>query len=126
MKVTTVCFVVSVALLGLLDAAPIGDQLKILRNLLPPKQDKIEARNTITAFITDPSLLVTILHSLEIAYWTLPFGFILTPIMNIFRMPNRRRNDDQPIQLDRERLTQLYLALNKAIAQLERLQKPGS
>lgn len=46
--------------------------------------------STLTAFVTDPALLVTILHSLEVAYWTLPFGVIFKPIMNLFRMPNRR------------------------------------
>lgn len=41
-------------------------------------------------FMLDPSLFVSILHSLEVAYWTLPFGFLLIPILNIFRVPNRR------------------------------------
>jgi len=41
-------------------------------------------------FLTDPSLVVTILHTLEVAYWTLPLGFLLMPIMNFFRVPNRR------------------------------------
>ncbi len=41
-------------------------------------------------FITDPSLAVTILYTLEIAYWTLPLGFLLMPIINFFRVPNRR------------------------------------
>ena len=44
-------------------------------------------------FITDPSLLITILHSLEVAYWTFPFGFLLKPIINFFRVPNRRSLD---------------------------------
>jgi len=43
-------------------------------------------------FITDPSLLITVLHSLEVAYWTFPFGFILTPVINFFRVPNRKRS----------------------------------
>ena len=43
-------------------------------------------------FLTDPSLLITVLHSLEVAYWTFPFGFILTPVINFFRVPNRRRS----------------------------------
>lgn len=42
-------------------------------------------------FLADPSLLVTILHSLEIAYWSLPLGFVLMPLINFFRIPNRRR-----------------------------------
>lgn len=41
-------------------------------------------------FITDPSLLITVLHSLEVAYWTFPLGFVLTPVINFFRVPNRR------------------------------------
>lgn len=41
-------------------------------------------------FLADPSMFVTILHSLEVAYWSLPFGFVLMPIINFFRVPNRR------------------------------------
>lgn len=44
-------------------------------------------------FLTDPSLLITVLHSLEVAYWTFPFGFVLTPVINFFRVPNRRSLD---------------------------------
>lgn len=44
-------------------------------------------------FITDPSLLITVLHSLEVAYWTFPFGFLLKPVINFFRVPNRRSLD---------------------------------
>jgi len=41
-------------------------------------------------FVTDPSLIITILHSLEVAYWTFPFGFLLMPVINFFRVPNKR------------------------------------
>lgn len=50
-------------------------------------------------FITDPSLLITILHSLEVAYWTFPFGFLLKPIINFFRVPNRRSLDSRSINI---------------------------
>jgi hypothetical protein len=43
-------------------------------------------------FLLDPSMMVTILHSLEMAYWSLPFGFLLMPLINFFRVPNRRRS----------------------------------
>ncbi|KAI1307216.1 hypothetical protein HDE_00828 [Halotydeus destructor] len=42
-------------------------------------------------FLTDPSLIITILHSLEVAYWNLPGGFLLMPVINFFRVPNKRR-----------------------------------
>lgn len=44
----------------------------------------------IFGFLSDPSLIVTLLYTLEIAYWTLPLGFFLTPFINFFRVPNRR------------------------------------
>lgn len=45
-------------------------------------------------FVTDPSLIITILHSLEVAYWTFPFGFLLMPVINFFRVPNKRNGKD--------------------------------
>lgn len=49
-------------------------------------------------FITDPSLLITVLHSLEVAYWTFPLGFALSPIINFFRVPNRRSDNGGQIK----------------------------
>lgn len=42
-------------------------------------------------FLADPALFVSILHTLEVAYWSMPLGFLLMPIINFFRMPNKRR-----------------------------------
>ncbi|KAF7491062.1 hypothetical protein SSS_08334 [Sarcoptes scabiei] len=73
-----------------------GIDPKIWTKFLPhlrARIDKIEPRSglsRITAFVTDPALLVTILHSLEVAYWTMPLGFLLNPLINLFRIPNRR------------------------------------
>lgn len=53
------------------------------------RSDGPEPRLTLD-FMLDPSLFVSILHTFEVAYWTLPFGFLLMPILNIFRVPNRR------------------------------------
>lgn len=95
------------------------DMSPVLKLLSNPRHDKIEKRS-ITAFVTDPALLVTILHSLEVAYWTLPFGFILTPIINLFRMPNRRRigvrNEEDNLEMQ-----QFYQTLAKAIEKIEKL-----
>ena len=92
---------------------------QVLNLLSSQRHDKIEKRS-ITAFVTDPALLVTILHSLEIAYWTLPFGFILTPIINLFRMPNRRRMDVRNEE-DSLKVQQFYQTLTKAIEKIEKL-----
>lgn len=51
--------------------------------------DGPESRLTLD-FMLDPSLFVSILHTFEVAYWTMPFGFLLMPILNIFRVPNKR------------------------------------
>lgn len=69
--------------------------LNLIKLLNSVKQDKPQARQQIPGmdFLGDPALLVTILHSLEIAYWSLPFGFVLSPIINFFRIPNRRRSE---------------------------------
>ena len=82
--------------------------------------DKKEGQSlfsTITSFVTDPALLVTILHSLEVAYWTLPFGMVVKPIINLFRIPNRRMDHDvsqsspQSVYINRETLLD---AINRA------------
>jgi len=91
--------------------------LKLLQSNLPPK---IKPRS-ITAFVTDPALLVTILHSLEIAYWTMPFGFILTPIINLFRMPNRRMDEDHNGSVNNARTRHFYRMLIKSIAKIEKM-----
>lgn len=95
------------------------DMSQVLSLLSNPRHDKIEKRS-ITAFVTDPALLVTILHSLEVAYWTLPFGFILTPIINLFRMPNRRRIGVRNEE-DNLKVQQFYQTLTKAIEKIEKL-----
>lgn len=95
------------------------DMSQVLNLLSNQRHDKIEKRS-ITAFVTDPALLVTILHSLEVAYWTLPFGFILTPIINLFRMPNRRRIGVRNEE-DNLKVQQFYQTLAKAIEKIENL-----
>ncbi len=92
---------------------------QVLKLLSPQRHDKIEKRS-ITAFVTDPALLVTILHSLEVAYWTLPFGFILTPIINLFRMPNRRRMEVRK-EAESLKVQQFYQTLTTAIEKIEKL-----
>ena len=67
-------------------------------------QSQLAERRTIIAdavsprrlfdFVTDPSLIITILHSLEVAYWSFPFGFMLMPVINFFRVPNKRIGKD--------------------------------
>ncbi|KAI2797851.1 hypothetical protein RDWZM_000882 [Blomia tropicalis] len=86
--------------------------------------------NTITAFVTDPALLVTILHSLEVAYWTLPFGFILSPIINLFRMPNKRSYIGGPfsakkpkVRMNEAELKHFYQLLSKAVEKIEHLNR---
>ena len=95
------------------------DMSQVLKLLSPQRHDKIEKRS-ITAFVTDPALLVTILHSLEVAYWTLPFGFILTPIINLFRMPNRRRMEVRK-EAESLKVQQFYQTLTTAIEKIEKL-----
>jgi len=90
-------------------------------------------------FITDPSLLITVLHSLEVAYWTFPFGFVLSPIINFFRVPNRRRSleDKQtwkPFSHDtslnrrmspqEEQLNMLYARFLQSLQQYHKLTSP--
>lgn len=58
----------------------------------PPTPDAIQPRMFFDMF-SDPSLIVTILYTLEVAYWTLPLGYLLMPLINFFRVPNRRRMD---------------------------------
>lgn len=56
------------------------------------KDTSLKKRNSIEAisprrifdFITDPSLIITILHSLEVAYWSFPMGFLLMPVSQLF------------------------------------------
>ena len=104
---------------------PSEDNLNQLLRLLPRPRDKIQARSSLIPFLTDPALLVTILHSLEIAYWTLPFGFILSPIMNLFRIPNRRMDTGDAPHFVPKRipLRQLYFAVNKVFKNIEKLQR---
>lgn len=101
------------------------------------RRDQFEARTSLEQlspkrffdFLTDPSLLITVLHSLEVAYWTFPFGFILTPVINFFRVPNRRSSDSvrfaerirgTPLNdADLRRLHKLYMK------SLERAQGPA-
>lgn len=92
-------------------------------NRLQSRMDSIQPRSSITAFVTDPALLVTILHSLEVAYWTLPFGFIMKPIINLFRMPNRRSDD---LAVQDVRLNNLYNKFLQSIHKLETIQKRSS
>ena len=98
------------------------DLPRVFKLLPSGRQPSIEPRS-ITAFVTDPALLVTILHSLEIAYWTLPFGFILTPIINLFRMPNRRTGSQSDINVDSVQTKKFYQTLIKAIEKIEKLNK---
>ena len=78
-------------------------------------------------FLTDPSLVVTILHTLEVAYWTLPLGFLLMPIINFFRVPNRRngrfnRKLGQKEKQDFEQIIQkFYEILKKSVKNFEKL-----
>lgn len=97
------------------------DVSRVLRFLQSKSAPKMEARS-ITAFVTDPALLVTILHSLEVAYWTLPFGFILTPIINLFRMPNRRRIETRT-EMASPQTQNFYQTLEDAIKKIEKLNK---
>ena len=79
-------------------------------------------------FLTDPSLLITVLHSLEVAYWTFPFGFVLTPVINFFRVPNRR-SLDATSKSDRTRrsaihavqLAHLHRQLLQSVAKMQQL-----
>ena len=57
---------------------------------------RAQSRQSPLDFLTDPSLLVTILHSLEVAYWSTPLGFVLMPIINFFRVPNKRSSHYNP------------------------------
>ena len=61
---------------------------KFVKRLSRP--DPIEPR-ILLDFLADPSIFVTMLSSLEQMYMTFPFGFLLKPIVNFFRVPNRRR-----------------------------------
>ena len=71
---------------------PIKERIndKFIRNFNPNRLDQLEARLFLD-FIADPSIFVTMLNSLEQMYLTLPFGWLLKPIVNFFRIPNRRR-----------------------------------
>jgi hypothetical protein len=76
-------------------------------------------------FLTDPSLLITVLHSLEVAYWTFPFGFVLTPVINFFRVPNRRSLDAKSgrrkrSSLNDPKLKLLHVQLMKSIEKAEK------
>lgn len=69
----------------LVRAAPTADK-RVIAEAVSPRR--------LFDFVTDPSLLITILHSLEVAYWTFPFGFLLMPVINFFRVPNKRNGKD--------------------------------
>ena len=80
-------------------------------------------------FMTDPSLVVTILHTLEVAYWTLPLGFLLMPIINFFRVPNRRNgrlnrrvsaNEKENLQIMSKKF---YEILKKTLENYENIEK---
>ena len=95
---------------------------KLMNLLLPKKHHKIDKRS-ITAFVTDPALLVTILHSLEVAYWTMPFGFLLQPIINLFRMPNRRSDTSSGFNFNSDaKVRELYRNLIRTIHKFETLE----
>lgn len=80
---------VAVSLVKLQDASPLTAPSLVP---LPAERRQLESLSPkrFFDFITDPSLLITVLHSLEVAYWTFPFGFLLKPVINFFRVPNRR------------------------------------
>lgn len=98
----------------------IDSQLMFIPKHLQTRMDMIQPRSSITAFVTDPALLVTILHSLEVAYWTLPFGFIIKPIINLFRMPNRRSDD---LAVNDVQLNNFYRKFVQSVKKIESLQK---
>ena len=56
----------------------------------PGRPESLEPR-ILLDFIADPSIFVTMLSLLEQMYLTVPFGFLLKPVVNFFRVPNRRR-----------------------------------
>lgn len=100
--------------------------------VLVARRSEAEARNSLEQlspkrffdFLTDPSLLITVLHSLEVAYWTFPFGFILTPVINFFRVPNKRslesmRKSERVKRETHDRLKMLHLRLLKSMAKAE-------
>ena len=71
-------------------SSPVKERIndKFVKRLSRP--DQIESR-ILLDFLADPSIFVTMLSSLEQMYMTFPFGFLLKPIVNFFRVPNRRR-----------------------------------
>ena len=95
------------------------------------KRSGVEARSSLEQlspkrffdFLTDPSLLITVLHSLEVAYWTFPFGFVLTPVINFFRVPNRRSlqlsDRKKRSALNEDRLKLMHLRLLKSMIEAE-------
>lgn len=98
--------------------------INLIQLLNAGKASKPQSRQQIPGmdFLADPSLLVTILHSLEIAYWSLPLGFVLMPIINFFRIPNRRRmghstslNAAPLSDLSPRDLNKLLIRLNRAL-----------
>lgn len=69
---------------------PINERVndKFMKYLNP--SDQLEGR-ILLDFFADPSVFVTMLSFLEQMYLTFPFGFLLKPLVNFFRVPNRRR-----------------------------------
>lgn len=76
---------------GPLEISPVKERIndKFVKRLMS-RPDRIESR-VLLDFLADPSIFVTMLSSLEQMYMTFPFGFLLKPIVNFFRVPNRRR-----------------------------------
>lgn len=74
-----------------LEISPVKERIndKFVKRLVS-RPDRIESR-VLLDFLADPSIFVTMLSSLEQMYMTFPFGFLLKPIVNFFRVPNRRR-----------------------------------
>lgn len=82
--------------------------------------DHLEPR-VLLDFIADPAVFVTMLNHLEQMYLTFPFpfGILLKPIVNFFRVPNKRRRRSLFLikKKDRERLiyAKKFLKTNQLI-----------
>lgn len=55
----------------------------------PVHQRKLEKRSVQTIF--DPQVWIAIIYTLESVFMSVPFGFIIGPLANFFRVPNRRK-----------------------------------
>jgi len=85
------------------------------------RRKDVAQRRQLLDFFADPSLVVSILHTLEVAYWTLPFGFILTPLLNLLRMPNRRSSRNRK-SISRQKLIRFQANLRNALTKFQKLQ----